>query len=368
LPVDVFGYVAAALIHEARQRTRDFGRWWGHRVFHIDGSGASMPDTPGLQQAFGQPARQAPGCGFPVAHVLWMFDAATGLVVDFIVNRWNTHDLAGAARLHPSLGAGDILVGDRAFGSYAHLCLLLQANLHGLFRLHQRVISDFRAGRRARGQHPKRHRRGKPGSIFLKKLGSMDQLVRYLKPLKRPRWMTPQVWAGLPGAVTLRELRYTVTRRGFRTRRVTLVTTLLDPREYPKQELAELYHSRWRIEVNLRHLKHTMKMDVLRCKTRDGVLKDLWVYAMVYNRVRLLMLDAAQRQGVPPDRVSFIDALDALRHRRPRTLLSLALRVNPLRPQRCEPRVIKRHKDRYTYMTRPRDELRQLLGITRVAA
>lgn len=368
LPVDVFGYIAAALIHEARQRTRDFGRWCGRRVFHVDGSGVSMPDSPGLQQAFGQPARQAAGCGFPVAHVLWMFDAATGLIVDFIVNRWNTHDLADAARLHPSLEAGDVLVGDRAFGSYAHLCLLLRANLHGLFRLHQRTISDFRAGRRARDQHAKRNRRGKPRSIFLKKLGPLDQLVQYLKPAERPAWMSPEDWVQLPQVLTLRELRYAVTRPGFRTRSVTLVTTLLDPRKYPKVELARLYHARWQIELNLRHLKHTMKMDVLRCKSVDGVLKELGVYVIVYNRVRLLMLEAARRQGVAPDRVSFADALDALRHRRPRALASLLLRVNPLRPGRCEPRVIKRRKDRYTYLTRPRDQLRQLLGITRVAA
>lgn len=116
LPIDVFGYLAAALIHDARRRTRDFSRWRGHRVFHLDGSGLSMPDTPGLQRTFGQPARQSPGCGFPVMHVLWMFDAAipgAGLIVDFVVNRWNTHDLADVAKLHASLEAGDVIVGDR---------------------------------------------------------------------------------------------------------------------------------------------------------------------------------------------------------------------------------------------------------------
>jgi hypothetical protein len=368
LPIDVLGYIAAALIHDARRRTRDFGRWHGHRVFHLDGSGLSMPDEPALQRAFGQPARQSPGCGFPVMHVLWMFDAATGLIVDFVTNRCHTHDLADAAKLHGTLGPGDVIVGDRAFGSYAHLCLVLQANLHAVCRLHQRVITDFRAGRRARGAHPKRDQRGKPRSRFVKKLGPMDQLVEYLKPLKRPMWMSPEDFARLPGAVTLRELRCTVTRRGFRTHEVTLITTLLDPRKYPKAELAELYRARWRVEVNLRHLKQTMRMDVLRCKSVDGVLKELWVYAMVYNRVRLLMLDAARRQGAEPDRVSFVDALDALRYRLPSAAATTTLIVNRLRPGRCEPRVIKRRKDRYTYMTRPRDQLRQELGITRVAA
>jgi hypothetical protein len=366
LPVDVFGYVVAMLTHDARRRTRGFGRWRGHRVFHLDGSGVSMPDTPALQRAFGQPGRTRPGCGFPVMHVLWMFDAATGLIVDFATGRWCTHDLADAAKLHALLEPGDVIVGDRAFGTYAHLCLVLQANLHAVCRLHHRVITDFRAGRRSDRQHPKRDRRGKPRSRFVRKLGPGDQLVEYRKPPTRPAWMDPQDFTHLPGAVTLRELRYVVTRPGFRTREVTLISTLLDPRKYPKEALAKLYRARWRIEINLRHLKQTMGLDVLRCRSVDGVLKELWVYVMVYNRVRLLMLEAALRQGVEPDRVSFIDALDALRHRRDTPPLILLLL--PLRPGRCEPRVIKRPKDRYRYLTRPRDKLRQELGITHVAA
>src|SRR5690606_15386402 len=111
-------------------------------------------------------------------------------------------------------------------------------------------------------------------------------------------------------------------------------------------ELAELYEARWQIETNLRHLKQTMHMDVLRCKTVDGVRKELWMYLIVYNQVRLLMLDAAQRQRVPPDRISFIDALEVLRHRGPRVAAMLMLVVNPHRSGRHEPRVIKRRRDR----------------------
>lgn len=368
LPIDVFGYLAATLIHDARQRTRDFGRWRGHRVFHLDGSGLSMPDTAGLQRTFGQPGRVRAGCGFPVMHVLWMFDAATGLIVDLATGRWCAADLAEAAKLHATLEAGDVIVGDRAFGTYAHLCLVLQANLHAVCRLHHRVIADFRPGRKTQRQYAKCERRGKPRTRFVRKLGPTDQLVEYLKPKKRPNWMTAQDFAQLPGAATWRELRYVVTRRGFRSKRITLITTLTDPRQYPKAELAQLYHARWRIEINLRHLKQTMRMDVLRCKSVDGVLKELWVYVLVYNRVRLLMLAAARRQGADPDRVSFADALDALRYRRPRMTSTVMLLLNALRPGRCEPRVIKRPRDRYTYMTRPRDQLRQQLGITHLAA
>ncbi|MDP7347839.1 MAG: transposase [Phycisphaeraceae bacterium] len=165
-----------------------------------------------------------------------------------------------------------------------------------------------------------------------------------------------------------RELHYTIEQRGLRTQAFTLVTTLVDEQKYAKQELAELYSARGQIETNLKHLKQTMGMDVLRSKTVEGVQKELWVYLIVYNQVRLFMLGAAERQGVAPDRISFIDALDALDALRRRNLIvavTVALIVNPLRPGRDEPRVIKRRKDRYRYMTKPREALRKALGITK---
>jgi len=366
LPADVFGHVAAALTHEACQRTADFGRWLGHRVFHIDGSGLSMPDTPALQAEYSQPQR-GDHPGFPVMHVLWMFDAATGLIRDFVVSPWRTHDMAHASKLHDAMAAGDVVVGDRAFSSFVHLALLLQANLHGVFRLHQRRIVSFTPGRKHKRRHRKSGRSGAPASRWIASLGDLDQLVEYVKPDSRPTWLSEHEFDLLPQCIVVRELCYTITRPGFRTTQVMLVTTLLDADRYAKAALAELYGARWQIETNLRHLKQTMKMDVLRSTTVDGVLKEMWAYLIVYNQVRLAMLDAARRQGVPPDRISFIDALHALRHR-PHEVAWLPLIVNPNRPGRDQPRVIKRRKDRYTMMTKPRDQLRKALEITRVAA
>ena len=112
--------------------------------------------------------------------------------------------------MHPMLEAGDVLVGDRAFGSYAHLVLLLQSQLHGVFRVHQRLIVDFTPGRKAKKQKAKRRRTGTPSSYYLKRLGGLDQNVEYIKPKTRPKWMTREQYAQLPGAVTVRELRYTI--------------------------------------------------------------------------------------------------------------------------------------------------------------
>ncbi len=357
LPIDVFGSVCAALVDALRTASSGVGRWRGHRVWMVDGTGVSMPDTPALQRAFGQPAGAKPGCGFPVAHVLMLMDMATGLIGDFVVSRGHTHDMSKAARLHPALEDGDVLVGDRAFGSWTHFALLLQANLHGVCRQHQRRTPGIAPGsKRKKKTHGKRQRKRSTLRI-IETLGSDDHLVELQRTKKKPTWISDHEWNQLPGAITLRRVSYRVTQRGHRTRRVTLMTTLADPRKYPRNELAELYGARWRIETNLRHLKTTMRMDVLRCKSVDGVTKELWVYVIVYNLVRRVMLDEAQRRGAEPDRVSFTDALDALRHGegdRP-------LMLNPDRPGRMQPRTIKRRKDRYTYMTRPRDQLRQAL-------
>ena len=365
LPLDVLGRLLLNTLSRARSCCPDAVTWRGHRVLMIDGSGVSMPDTPALRKAFGVPGRVADKLGFPVMHTLWLFDHATGLLIDFVAGHGHTHDLAHAHRLHTMIEQGDVLLGDRAFCSYAHIALLLQQNLHGVFRAHQRLLIDFAPGRKPRHERKKGQRGGITASTQLNKFSKHDQLVQWPKPpaRNRPSWMTPEDYEQLPEMIEVRELRYAVTRKGYRTRHVTLVTTLLDPRKYPKRDLAKLYQVRWSIETNLRHLKQTMKMDVLRSKSVDGVKKELYAYAIAYNLVRRHMLQAAHEQGVPPDRVSFIDGLDALCHGG-----STRLRINPDRPGRDEPRVIKRAKDHYRYMTKPRDELRQSLGITRVAA
>ena len=284
-------------------------RWRGHRTFHADGSSFSMPDTPELQEHFGQPGNQQPGCGFPTAHLLALFHAGTGFLLNVLAAPLRTHDMYQVPHLHPELQPDDVLVADRAFCSFAHFALLRARALHGVFRAHQKLIISFRAGRSYNGPETGQRRKGLPASRWLRRLGVCDQLVEYFKPKSRPVWLSPAEYATLPESIVLRELRYQVLTRGCRTRQVTLVTTLLDSERYPALELAELYGQRWRIETNLRHLKQTMKMDVLHCQTVDGVLKELTVFALVYNLVRSIMHAAAVRQEVAVERISFADAL-----------------------------------------------------------
>ena len=334
-------------------------RWRGHRVWHGDGTGFSMPDTPALQKRFGQPPGQKPGCGFPVATTLVLCDAA-GLIVRALAAPLRTHEASQLTALHASMEAGDVLVYDRAGCSYTHLALLISQGLHGILRMHQRQKVSFRAGRKRAAELPKAKRKGAPTSQWLERLGTKDQLVQWFKPKQRPQWMSPAEYDALPESLVLRELRYTVDRPGFRTKTVTLVTTLIDSQEYPKSELEEQYQKRWQIELNFRHLKQTMGMDVLKCKTADGVLKELAVFTLVYNLVRLVMLAAAAQQGVPPDRISFVDALRWLRDAASDPA-EMRLIVNPDRPGRIEPRVKKRRPKQYPLMNQPRDQLRQAM-------
>src|SRR5262249_1115343 len=206
---------------------------------------------------------------------------------------------------------------------------------------------------RAAVRKTKRCGKGQPTSRWMKWLGTCDQIVEYFKPQHRPQWMRAKTSAPLPQSIQVRELRYRATQPGFRVTEIGLVTTLLDGQLYPAVELAALYQQRWEIETNLRHLKQTLRMDVLRTKTVDGIHKELAMYAIVYNLIRLVMLQSARRQNVPVPRISFIDAQRRLRHAIPGAPLRTLI-VVPERPGRYELRVRKRRPKEYSLMQKPR--------------
>jgi hypothetical protein len=380
LPLPAFQTLLTRCTAKMAEHVRDTGRWLGHRLWLVDGSSFSMPDTDELREHFGQSGAQAAGCGFPTAHWMALVHFATGLVQKVLTSPLRSHDMSQVAGLHPELESGDVLAGDRAFCSYAHFGLLIVRGIQGIFRAHQILIIDFTPGRshhdprqKKRRQKQKRMVKGKAQdkglsrSRWIKKLGPLDQIVEWFRPLDVPSWMTAEGFAALPETIRVRELRYAIARPGFRVKEVTLVTTLLDPERYPAEQLAQAYGLRWTIETCFAHLKTTMKMDVLRCKTVRGVLKELTMFLLVYNMVRMTMLEAARRQEVPVDRISFVDALRWLATAEPGDELP-DLVVNPLRPNRAEPRVRKRRPKAYPLMTIPRDKLRKALLGLEVAA
>jgi hypothetical protein len=335
----------------------DAALWCGHRTWLVDGSSCAMPDTPALQQHFGQPGGQQKGCGFPVAHLLVLFDAASGRLLDVLVSPLRTHDLTRVAELHRWLQPGDVLVADRGFCSYAHLALLWKQDVLGVLRVHQKQIVDFRPYRPAARDAGDV---GRPRSRWLARCGYHDQLVLWPRPATISRTMTPAQHAALPEFLVVRELRYRVQTPGARTRQVTLATTLLDAQRYPAAAVAELYRDRWQVETNLRYLKRTLGLAVLKSHSVTGVEQEILVFALVYNLVQSARTNAAATRGVPRERISFVDALRHLRW----PLAAPAppeLWINPPRPDRYEPRVRKRRPREYPLMKQPRAKLRQTL-------
>ena len=364
LPLAVLQRLLLQSSEAMRDATKGQGLWCGLRAYLVDGSSTIAPDTPSSQKAFGQPKGCKKGCGFPVPKVLGLFDAFSGLVVQALGFPLYTHEQSKVGMLHPLLGAGDLLVGDRGFCSFAHLSMLFSRGIHGLFRIHQKQIVDFRPHRRHRRKYPKGRKVSAPPmprSRFIRRLGKWDQIVEWFKDASnKPMWMSQEQYALLPDSLRVRELRFVLENKGQRTRVVTIATTLLDPVLYPKQKIAELYGVRWRVETHFAQLKTTLKMRKVKSKTSQGVLKELAVYALVYNLIHLVMLRAAQRQRVPPQRISFIDAARWLMNAEPGEPMPDLL-INPHRPDRHEPRVVKDREDTYTKMTRPRQELRNAL-------
>jgi len=365
LPLAVYQSVLTRVVDAALPRTRHEQHLWrGHRTFHVDGSTFSMPDTPELVRAFGTPHGPAPGCGFPVAHLLVMFNAATGLLLDAAASPLYTSDVSTAATLHAHLDEGDVLIGDDSFSGYAHVALLSRANLHAIVPNHHLRIVDFTPGRSHTKLTGKHVVAGRPRSRWIKSLGKDDQLVEWFKPPQCPAWMSAEQYDALPVSITIREIRRVVRRRDGRRITVTIITTLLDPLRYPADALIELRLRRWDVETNLRHLKITLGLDVLHCKSETGVRKELAVFCLVYNLVRVVMLEAADRQQVPVSRISFADTLKWMRHARPGDRLP-DLIVNPWRPHRIEPRCRKRRPKQYDLMNKPRDVLRKALKTRR---
>jgi hypothetical protein len=332
------------------QGRSDDGCFYGHRVLLLDGSTAMAPETGDSCRSLGQPRGQKPGCGFAVPQVIALFDAFTGVALQVIGCPLYTREMRTLFNLHPLLAAGDLLLGDRGLCSWVHLALLQSRGCHGCFRLHQRQFVRFDS--RSRGTHANSRR--------MKRLGNNDQLAQWLKPRSRPAWVSSEQYAQLPERLIVRESRYRLIRTGYRTRWVFIVSTLLDPMIYPHAELTRLYGLRWQVETHFAELKTTLKMRRLKSRTPAGVLKELAVFALVYNLVRAVMLRAAVRQKVEPTRISFVDTLRWLLSARPGEPLPLLL-INPRRPGRHEPRAMKDWRESYPKMTLPRARCRALL-------
>ncbi len=355
LPLERLEDIHRGLCREAEAAVSSRDLWCGHRVQVVDGSSCTLADTLENQAVFPQQSVQKPGCGFPIMTLVALFSLATGMITAWATGSWGQHELALLQRLWDHLRPNDVLLADRGFGTWALLSQCSRRKVHAVFRLRGRRRGDFRRGRR---------------------LSADQRLVQWEKPRNRSKTVSAWEWDQLPDVLTLRLVRCTMNVKGFRTRQIVVVTTLLDTEQYPPSELSRLYLRRWEMELSLRDLKTTMQMEHLSCMRPDYVERELRMHLLAHNLVRRVMLQCARVHRVPLTRVSFAGALATCRRygeallqarsqAKRKELLQELLRVIaedpvPLRPGRREPRALKRRPKPYPYLTCHRREYKEI--------
>jgi hypothetical protein len=366
LPEAFLSAAACSVGRSLGAKARPGWLWKGRRVYLFDGTTVTMPDTPANQAAYPQVYNQGPGLGFPIARVGAVISLACGAVVNLGFCRYagkGEGEVSLLRRLWDVLAPGDVLLGDRLMSGWVGMHLLKERGVDTVSRLSAHRRADFRKGVR---------------------LGKDDHLVVWRKPTSI-RSVDRPTYDALPDAITIREVRSRVGRAGFRTRSVVVVTTLLDPEQATKEELAELYRARWNNELDLRSLKSTMQMGELRCQTPEMVRKEVWAHVLAYNLIRTVMAQAAVGHEIPPRSVSFTGAMQTLEAFQPLLTLgpardaagrrdlcqqlldAIAAHRVADRPDRFEPRLKKRRKDYCGWFTKPRAELKREMakGVTK---
>ena len=375
MPAPLIQELAENLADRLEQAAPPHWLWHGLHVYLGDGTTVLLPDSAANQAAFPQPASQKKGLGTPMIRLVVLMSLAVGVISGLAWGPYQgkgTGETALLRQLLPRLKAGDVVVLDRYYGNYWMIALLQKVGVHVCVRMHANKKYDFEQGKR---------------------LGHLDHIVTWKRP-RRPKWMSEEEYQQLPNELTLREIGIDLPQRGGAGGRVAVATTLLDAEVYARDDIAELYKWRWQVEVDLRHLKATMKMRDLSCKTPEGVARELWTHALGYNLVRKVMAQAAlyQRPSKRPSRqrraaatygpltprqISFKAALrqiqanaetlstatpEQYKETAQRVLMTLASKRVGARPGRQEPRAIKRRPPNQAMLSKPRAEVKQAMA------
>jgi hypothetical protein len=361
LPVALLSRLATHLGGELERQGSEGWRWKGRRVLLGDGTTLSGPDTPENQAAYPQHHTQKRGLGFPLIRVVVLLGFATGALVGAAVGPAKGKEAGELALLRELLDRfqpGDVFVADRAYCSYWLIAALQAGGVDVAIRLHQSRHYDFGTGR---------------------SLGADDHVATWTRPA-RPTWMDKPTYRATPKTLSIREVRFRVDRAGYRTREILVATTLSDAAKYARADIAELYHDRWRVELSIRDLKQTLGMDVLRGKSPEMLRREIWGHLLAYNLVRQLIAQAACARKRSPRQLSVAGAkqlLNAFRatlqvgegetwgQKVAALLRAVGGRRVGMRPDRCEPREVKRRPKADALMTRPRAVRRaELLAAT----
>ncbi len=329
----------------------------GRPVKIIDGSTVTMPDTPENQAAYPQLKTQKPGLGFPIARLLVVFSLAVGTVLEAAIGPYQgkqTSELALLRLVLDQFQPGDIVLADRFFCSYWVIAALKARGVDVVVRLHQARKADFRRGRR---------------------LGREDHAVIWTKPKHLPDWMDRDEYEAMPGQITIRELRVRVKDKTKRVRQLVIVTTLVDAKTYPAKELGGLFRQRWYAELDLRSLKTEMGMEMLRTRSPEMVRKEVAVHLLAYNLIRGMMAETAWVEEIKPRELSFKGTLHTLRAFEeghlydPAWIRADLARLLELigekqlddRPDRYEPRAVKRRPKPHPRLNMPRRAAQRLI-------
>lgn len=356
LPEKFFATVACHVGRVLDSQVNAEWLWKGRRVYMFDGTTVTMADTPANQQAYPQIPTQRLGLGSPIARVGAIISLSCGSIVGLGVCRYagkGQGEVSLLRKLWDILSPGDVLLADRLMANWAGIAMLQQRGIELVSRLNKaNRKADFRKGKR---------------------LGKYDHIVRWKKP-SSIRSVDRETYRSLPDFITVRETLIRIKTRGFRTKRIIVVTTLLDPIQTTKADLAFLYRQRWNNELDLRSIKSTMQMHDLRCKTPELVRKEIWTYVLAYNLIRTIMAQAANKHGIEPRTISFKGAIQTLKAFQPviefrggrnseirkelydHLLKCIASHRVANRPDRFEPRKRKRRFKLYDFLDKPRFE------------
>jgi len=362
LPETFFSTVACSVGRALDAKAEQRWLWKGRRVYLFDGTTVTMPDTPENQQDYPQVYNQKPGLGFPIARIGAITSLWCGAIVNLGFCRYagkGQGEVSLLRRLWDVLVPGDVLLADSLISNFTNIVRLQSRGVELVSRLNKaHRTADFRRGQR---------------------LGDDDHITRWNKPTSI-RSLDWQTYKALPEYIMIRETRVRVRQPGFRTRSIVVVTTLLDPAQVTKEDLATLYRARWHNELDLRSLKSAMQMAELRCKTPELVRKEVWTHILAYNLLRTVMAQAATRQGVTPRTISFTGAMQTVEAFQPLLDFGAAQEVASRlrlyhelldaiashrvgdRPDRYEPRLKKRRRNNYDWLTKPRAEMKRKMA------
>ena len=353
--------VSVEVADELQEQADDQWLWKGRHAKLVDGFTFTMPDTPQNQAEYPSPKSQKKGVGLPIARATVILSLATACVIDMAIGRYSGKQTGETALLRELLGSfvsGDVAVMDRYYCSFMMIALLFGRNVDVCARMHQTRHVDFRRGRR---------------------LGKYDHIIVWTKP-QRPEWMDQATYDAIPERLEMREIRYNVVQPGYRTKTITIATTLTDAEVYSKEDIAELYGFRWNSELDIRSIKQSLNLAHVRCKSPEMVRKELWTTILGYNLIRTTAAAAALLHDKQPRQISFTStcqyvlsswmlfscdliAADRVERYCRQMLSQIAECEVANRPGRLEPRVLKRRRHGYKLMQEPRSVLRARLQI-----